>query len=167
MLTNVPPYCEACIPASPDQDLPMVLSDLHRKEYLSLEYRSLLHLASETEVQVTVYQAKAIEAKWFRMRAGRITASKFKSACCTDLANPSKSLIMSVCYPEVHQFSNEATKRVCHHEQLSLEIYSHRSQHENVKMSKCGFLLALTTLFLEPPQTALLSVHAVEMEYVK
>ena len=50
---------------------------------------------------------------------------------------------------------------------VSLEIYSHRSQHENVMVSKCGLLLALTTLFLEPLQTALSSVHAVEKEYVK
>ena len=84
VLANVPPYCEAYIPASLDQDLPVVLSELRRKEYLRLEYRSLLQLASETEVQVTAYQAKAVEAKtrdqaksriWLRMRAGRITAS--------------------------------------------------------------------------------------------
>ena len=146
VLANVPPYCEAYILASLDQDLPVVLSELHRKEYLSLEYRSLLQLASETEVHITGDQAKAVEAKtrdqtksriWFRMRAGRITASKFKGACCTDPANPSKSLILSVCYPEVYRFSSEATKWGCHHEQLALEIYSHRSEHENVKISKC------------------------------
>ena len=78
MLANVPPYCEAYIPASLDQDLPMVPSDLHKKEYLGLEYRSLLQHASETEVQVTVDHSKAVEARWFRIRTGRITASRFK-----------------------------------------------------------------------------------------
>lgn len=92
---------------------------------------------------------------------------KFKSACCTDPANPSKSLIMSVCYPEVYRFCNEATKWGCHHEQLALEIYSHRSQHENVKVSKSGLFISVDYPFLGPLQTALLSVHAVEKEYVK
>lgn len=108
VLAIVPPYSEAYVPASLDQDLPMVLSDMYKKDYLSLGYRSLLQLANQTNVCLTADQAKAVESKtrdqaksriWFRMRAGRITASKFKSACCTDPANPSKSLIMSVCYP--------------------------------------------------------------------
>ena len=33
---------------------------------------------------------------WFRLRAGRITASRFKSACSTDPASPSLSLIMGI-----------------------------------------------------------------------
>ena len=157
VLAIVPPYSEAYVPASLDQDLPMVLSDMYKKDYLSLGYRSLLQLANQTNVCLTADQAKAVESKtrdqaksriWFRMRAGRITASKFKSACCTDPANPSKSLIMSVCYPEVYRFCNEATKWGCHHEQLALEIYSHRSQHENVKVSKCGLFISVDYPFL-------------------
>ena len=136
------------IPASLDQDLPMVLPDLFKKEYLSLGYSRLLRIARETKLQLTVEQAKTVETKtrdqlksriWFRMQArritaSRITASKFQNACCTDPANPSNSLIMSVCYPELYRFSSEATKWRCQHEHLTLEIYSHRSQHENVKM---------------------------------
>ena len=30
---------------------------------------------------------------WFKFRSGRITASKMKSVCRTDAANPSQSLI--------------------------------------------------------------------------
>ena len=56
---------------------------------------------------------------------------------------------MSECYPEVHRFCNEATKWGCHHEQLALEIYSHRSQHENVKVSKCGLFISVDYPFLE------------------
>lgn len=130
VLAIVSPYSEAYIPASLHQDLPMVLSDLH-KEYLSLGYSSLLQIGSETKLQLTVDQAKTVEVKtrdqtksgmWFRMRAERITASNFKNACCTDLANPSKSLILSVCYPGVFRFSNKATKWGCQHELLALEI---------------------------------------------
>ena len=131
VLAIVSPYSEAYIPASLDQDLPMVLSDLYKREYLSLGYSSLLQLANETELHLTVDQAKSVEVKmrgqlksriWFRMQAGRIMTSRFKSACCTDWANPSRNLIMSVCYPEVYQFSNEATKWGCQYEELALEV---------------------------------------------
>ena len=61
VLANIPPYCEAYIPASLDQDLPVILSG--RNILISLEYRSLLQLASETEVHITGDQAKAVEAK--------------------------------------------------------------------------------------------------------
>ena len=68
MPANVPPYCEAYIPASLDQDLPMIMSDLHKKEYLSLEYRNLLQLASETEVQVTVEAKTRDQTKWIHLQ---------------------------------------------------------------------------------------------------
>ena len=157
MLAIVPPYSESYIPASLDEELPMVLSDLHKKEYLTFGYSSLLQVASETKLHVTVDQARAVEAKtrdqaksriWFRMRAGRITASKFRSACCTDPANPSKSLIMSVCYPQLFRFSNKATEWGCHHEQLALEIYLHRRQHDNMKVSNCGLFISIDYPFL-------------------
>lgn len=92
VLAIVSPYSEAYIPASLHQGLPMVLSDLHKKEYLSLGYNSLLQIASETKLQLMVDQAKTVEMKtrdqaksriWFRMQAGRITASNFKNACCS------------------------------------------------------------------------------------
>ena len=53
---------------------------------------------------------------WFRMRTGRITASKFKKARHTDPAWPSHSLIMSISHPEMTRFKTEATKWGCHHD---------------------------------------------------
>ena len=76
MLAIVPPYSEAYIPASLDQDLPMVLYEVYKREYLSLGYSSLLQLANETELHVTADQAKTVEMKtrgqarsriWMRM----------------------------------------------------------------------------------------------------
>ena len=157
VLAIVPQYCEKYIHASLDKDLPMVLSDLYKSDNLTLGYDNLLQLALETRLKVTSDQSKAVETKtrdqansriWFHMRAGRITASKFKTACCTDPANPSKSLIMSVCYPELFRFKTEATKWGCRHEQLALEIYSNKTQHENMKLSKCGFFISTEYPFL-------------------
>ena len=63
VLAIVPPYSEAYVPASLDQDLPMVLSDMYKKDYLSLGYRSRLQLANQTNVCLTADQAKAVESK--------------------------------------------------------------------------------------------------------
>ena len=81
---------------------------------------------------------------------GRITASKFKSACCTDPAAPSKSIIMSECYPELFQFSTAATKWGCQHEKLALEIYSetHKRDHQGLKLFTCGLFICADYPFL-------------------
>jgi hypothetical protein len=74
---------------------------------------------------VTHDQRKTVEKKtrdqadsrlWFRHRTGRVTASRFKAACHTNKETPSRSLIMSICYPELNKFSTTATKWGCNHE---------------------------------------------------
>lgn len=90
VLATVELYCEAYIPSSLDQDLPAMFSSLYSSDHLRLGYHSLLQLAHETGLSITPDQVKAAETKtrdqansqlWFRLRAGRITASKFKSTC--------------------------------------------------------------------------------------
>ena len=48
-----------------------------------------------------------------------ITASQFKSACHTDPASRSVSLIMVICYPEACRFSTSATRWGCEHEKVA------------------------------------------------
>ena len=55
---------------------------------------------------------------------------------------------MSMCYPEVFKFSNEATRWGFQHEQLALETYLNGSQHQNVKVSKCGLFISIDYPFL-------------------
>ncbi len=45
---------------------------------------------------------------------GRITASKFKSVCQSDPANPSLSLIMSICHADTVRLRTTATSIVKH-----------------------------------------------------
>ena len=125
VLAVVSPYCDAYVQSSLAPELLMVLSDLYRTEYLSLGYHRLLEIAQNTEINITANQGRAAEAGtrnqansrlWFRMRCGRITASKFKNACHTDPASPSISLIMAICYPEACCFSTSATCWGCQHE---------------------------------------------------
>ena len=142
----------------------MVLSDLYRTEYLSLGYHELLEIAGNTEVNITANQGRAAEAGtrnqansrlWFRMRCGRITASKFKSACHTDPASPSVSLIMAICYPEACRFSTSATRWGCQHEKVALERYTSQSQHKNLKVPKCGLFISVEYPFIGASQMAL------------
>ena len=101
--------------------LPPLLSDVYRPEYLELQYDKLLQVCEEfyNLMEISPEQINNLEIAtkeqsktklWFQYRAGRVTASKSKSATCTDPARPSISLIMSVCYPEAYKFTSSATR---------------------------------------------------------
>lgn len=116
-----------------------------------------MNIATSTEVSITANQDRAVEAGtrdqansilWFRMRCGRITASKFKSACHTDPASPSVSLIMAIFYPEVHRFRTPATCWGCQHEKVALEKYTSQSQHKNLQVSRCGLFISIEYPFI-------------------
>ena len=159
VLALVPPHCDDYVPTSLAPELPSVLSDLYQKEYLMLGYHELLQKACSTDITVTTNQVLAVEAKtkdqagsrlWFCMRTGRITASKFKSACRTDPASPSLSLITAICHPETCRFSTSATKWGCQHEKTALDEYelSNSNQHENLKVSDCGLFISIEYPFI-------------------
>ena len=106
---KIEPHSLKYIPTSLDGSFQFVwLSCL--PEYQKLNYGELLKIASKKIIKVTEAKAKHVEMKtraqsssrlWFRMRAGRITASHFKSACHTNLARPSISLTMAICHPKM------------------------------------------------------------------
>ena len=108
------------MPQSCLQELPTCLSTLYNQKYLELPYNELLSKCSEVynSLTVDVEQASRLEelirkqAKsklWFRYRAGRVTASRFKAAASTNVAQPSQSLVKAICYPESQQFKSSAT----------------------------------------------------------
>ena len=140
ILSLVEPYSSSYIPKPLDEDLPVCLSELQKPEYLKYSYGELLKVAEQFTLAITPIQAHTVESKtrlqsksslWFRMRCGRITASKFKSAAHTDPASPSLSLIMSICYPELTRFKTVATTWGCEHEKTAL------SEYYNIHASKC------------------------------
>ena len=120
ILSIVPPYSEKFVPQSLDC-LPKPLTDLFDETFLDISYPELLEKSHETftKLKITAEHANMLEKAtrsqsnstlWFRHRTGRITASRFKAAAHTNIAEPSKSLIRAVCYPESIRFSTEATK---------------------------------------------------------
>ena len=101
-LSLIPSFCEAyttkqTIPSLPP---PLPASSDPRNEVLT--YRELLNVAENFEFNLTlkhisdVEQAIKTQSKcdaWYSFRAGRVTASKLKYACHTNLAAPCVSLI--------------------------------------------------------------------------
>ena len=130
------------------------MSDLFKWDLLGASYTDLI-VECETifeNLKVTPVQAKKIECltrdqsrskNWYRYRAGRVTASKFKAAACTNLAQPSLSLIKTICYPECHKFHTQATEWGCEHEKTAREAYLRKEKdfHLNLVRSESGLVV--------------------------
>ena len=125
LLSLVPGYSDEYVPLSEKGVLPKPLTDLYNADYMDLAHPDLLVKCEEITVTVTSEEASNIEENtrgqsssklWFQQRAGRVTASQLKAATRTDVKEPSKSLIKSICYPESTQFGSKATTWGCAHE---------------------------------------------------
>ena len=150
ILSLLSPYNESYIP-KPNSNLPMPLLQFYNQEHLGLTFQELLSECAKLldSLQVAAEEAAAIEAstrkqssskEWFQQRAGRITASKFKSACATNPDKPSKSLIKGICYPDAHRFSNAATKWGIEKEPVAREAFEFAvaADHLNLSVAECG-----------------------------
>lgn len=81
ILALVPAYSDEYALKSLDADLPMLVADIYKPEYIKLNYSELLLKASEITLNVSAAAAvvaektrdQAISCVWFRMHAGRIT----------------------------------------------------------------------------------------------
>ena len=111
----------------------MCLSQIFQSEYACLNYCELLSIASDYKITVIEQEAVQVESKtklqansrlWYQMHARRDTASRFKSACRTNPAQPSISLIMGICNPELTKFKTAATNWGCEHEKVAISRYS-------------------------------------------
>ena len=159
ILAVVESHSSSYVPSSLAKGLPPPLCDLFKPEHLEKSFEDLLQLSEDTEVVVTLDQSKAVEEEtrtqansrlWFRMRAGRITASKLKAVCSTDPAMPSVSLILSICHPEMSMFCTAATKWGCEHEQIARSKYCslYSATHEKFSVAECGFFIPPSFAFM-------------------
>jgi hypothetical protein len=130
------------------------LSSLFDESCMNLPYHHLLTKCDLVfkEIKVSPQQAKNIEITtrnqahsklWFLYRCGRITASKFKGAVCTDMTQPSPSFLKNICYPEKYKFSSLATKWGCDHEKAARSAYLKRNGllHVNLTIRDCGLII--------------------------
>ena len=93
ILSITPGYSKTFIPVSCTDKFPLCLSTLYKAEYLDLSYDLLLLECEKvfSSLMVTNDQAANLKKEtrkqaksrlWFRYRAGRIAASKFKLSPC-------------------------------------------------------------------------------------
>ena len=97
-----------------------------------------------------------------------ITASRFKACCHTDLSQPSKSLVLQVCYPQKNKFSTEATRFGCDNEKLALStLEKHlKNEHENVKIKESGLIRSCEFPFLGATPDGNMSCPCCEEDYI-
>ena len=159
ILSLMEPHSSKYIPSPLSIDLPMCLSELFKPCYLHLNYGELAQKAADCTLSVTINEVKAVEEQtrsqsssslWFRMSTGTVTASQFKSACRTNPAFPSLSLIMSICYPEMTRFTSVSTTWGCEHEKTAISRYIEKSvqQHTNFHFLQCGFFISTSYPFI-------------------
>ncbi len=132
ILSIVPPYSQECKPQSLQGVLPKLFSELYDVANLSESYKELLDMARIVDIKVSPEQVAAAQKEttrqscsktWFRLRAGRVTASKLHAVCRTDLAQPALDLIKSICYPENSKFWSKQTDWGCKHEKQAKNEY--------------------------------------------
>lgn len=120
ILSTVLEHSDRFIPKSCTKELPLCLPSMYDAKYLDLKYHELIAKSAEVYSSITITAEQAVRLEeitrkqsnsktWFRFRAGRVTASKFKAAASTNVAQPSQSLIKQICYPESQQFKTSAT----------------------------------------------------------
>ena len=105
----------------------------------------VLPVLSEEQLQrIQRETAKQSKSKlWFRLRSGRITASRFKQACSTDVCNPSKSLIKAICYPTECIFTSNAVAWGLEMESIAVAAYvkAMEAEHKDFQFFKAGLIL--------------------------
>ncbi|KAL5013934.1 hypothetical protein ScPMuIL_008204 [Solemya velum] len=140
ILSLLPNYAKEFRPASLDKKYPLVLSELYDEDFINAKLSVSEEEAHNCELD-TRTQSKS--KQWFRLRAGRITASKIKAACKTSLEKPSMSLIRDICYPMTRTFSSASTQWGCQHEKTAREQYQREMEvlHENFVVRDSGLVI--------------------------
>ncbi|XP_038064512.1 uncharacterized protein LOC119734942 [Patiria miniata] len=161
ILSLVPAYAADFIPKALQLKLPEPLTKLYCAENLKVSYPQLLtkceavfnNMTMDVDMCNAIEELTRQQAKtkmWHIYRAGRITASKFKSVVCTDPAMPSAYLIKSICYPAAYSFSTAATRWGCQHEKDAVESYTkcQSSNHDNLHVRDVGLYICPDLPFL-------------------
>ena len=152
ILSVVFPYADTYTPKFSRSSFPQPLQTLFDQKYLKLDYIALLSACEAVEISVTDEMAQAVEREtraqsnsklWFTYRAGRITASRMKSVCCTDPADPAQSLVKAVSYPESFKFTTKATSWGCKHEKFARDVYTKTmtGKHNDFAVRDTGLVL--------------------------
>ena len=151
ILSLTPGYSEPYIPLYCKGILPDPLTSFFDVKNIELTYPELLRTCKDFFNSYTVTPAQLKEKTrdqanskfWFDQRSGRVTASKFRQACCMSLAQPSQSLIKAICYPQSISFKSAATSWGYEHEERAGTVYKETmgKKHVNFSMCRSGFII--------------------------
>ena len=106
VLSLIPEHSDNYVPKIYQPQFPQPLTALRKTEYMKMDYHELLAVCENVSISITQEMSTLIETEtqkqsdsklWFKYRAGRVTASRMRAVCHTSLANPSASLVKSVC----------------------------------------------------------------------
>jgi len=152
VLSVVPVFSEKYVPKSSLVTFPKPLNTLYQSDFLQLNYDELLKQCESVLFDVTQEMADAVEQEtraqsqskfWFKQRAGRVTASKMKAVCHTNLTHPSHSLIKTICYPEEFSFTSKQTAYGSKNEKKARELYYKTivKDHIDFQLSESGLVI--------------------------
>ena len=108
-LSHTPGFSDAYVPLNTLPDFPKPLTELFNRDAIDMSYQDVEkssdiydnYVISCDQALVEKNTRQQVKSRiWFQQRAGRVTASKLKSAIATDVMKPSVSLIKSICYPD-------------------------------------------------------------------
>ena len=153
--------------------LPNPLSSLYDEDSVGLTHDQLSSRCESISLTLSETDCKNIEFAtrkqstspvWFEQRRGRITASRLRAVCHTNIESPSKSLIKAISYPEAHRFSSEATKWGIKYETIAREQYEETvcEDRETFTVSEVASISAQSRPTWKHTQMGLLSAIAVE-----
>lgn len=154
-------YNKPYIPLSQQKKLPKTICSYYMEDKQNSLYDELVDVSKSimSSYEITdeeihnLGKATQLQSKcrlWSIHRAGRITASNFKSAVRTNHNKPSVSLVKKLCYPQEHSFTSNATKWGCEHEANAVEEFFDwfSLEHEDPRLSSCGFMINKNYPFL-------------------
>ena len=152
VVSAVPVFSENYVPKSSLVNFPKPLNTLYQSDFLQINYDELLEHCESVLVDITQEMANVVEQEtraqslskfWFKQRAGRVTASKLKAVCRTNLAHPSHSLIKTICYPEEFSFSSKQTAYGSKNGKKARELYYKTSvkDYNDFQLSESGLVI--------------------------
>ncbi|KAJ8910557.1 hypothetical protein NQ315_008942 [Exocentrus adspersus] len=110
------------------------------------KYQNLCYtITYEEKVAVEVSTRRQAECSdWFKQRAGRITASKFRAVCKTGLIKPALSLIKALCYPTKLQHCPKPILWGVTNENNAVEEYRKNMEvdHEEFIINDVGLIIS-------------------------
>ena len=111
-------YSANFIPKTITGQLPKALGTLYDATLQLASYEDVVTYCASLDVSISAEQVRfvlsqtkqqAMNPLWFKMRAGRVTASNFHAACHTSMQKPSISLLKRICTPTHMKFTSQAT----------------------------------------------------------